>query len=846
MAGVIDVKIRTNAFEITQLPTKKFYQYDIIFRPEIPIANKRERVMHNLQVLVAPTIFHPRGVFDGTRLLYISHTLNLPGGSGGASFTVRLGSDPNAPVGSPGVFQVLISKTASDVIRPSDLQQLIAGPNQVIGAKAATAMNLLQLLIRQTSNQNHPTNNGRAFFSDGGKKVISGGIELWRGFYQSVRPTMGRMVVQIDTMMASVYESGPLINVAMHVLGARSVRDLGLNDERDPAFRKLVAHFHRRLITTVPTQAKTKTIHGLIRGPIGRYTFTKDGRATTIQDYFRDVHNIPLTYPNTFGVLISGRSAPFPVIIPAELCKIIPGQLYKKRLPPTATSDAVDFATMRPQDRLRAIAGVTNSGLQSPLVGYRNSEYVHDAGMVVDVQPISLSAKLLAPPAMKFHGNDVATPDNGSWNVVKRKFKKPRTLNTWAVVNFATGRVTQELLQRGMHELISVCRNIGMTVQNPQHVRYGDGANPEKVLDEIRHTINAPIDLIIVVLPQDADAIRTRVKHWGDVMHGIRTSCLRQDKFLRANNQYWMNVAIKLNARLGGQYASPQTFVLSELQKAPFMICGADVAHPGPGSSKPSIASLVFSHDTEASSYIAYSQVQHPRLEIIAGLKEMMKTAIYTFGSNNPPPHRIIFYRDGVSEGEMERVKAEEIIAIRNACIELWEEMRSKHKIRPDLPLPKITFICVVKRHHAVFLPDDNTVDDHKTGNCRAGLVVDQLRSPLALDFYLQSHAAIKGTSRSGHYNILLDENFNNDVGMIQRLSFELCHVYAKATRSISIPAPVYYADMVCARAKFHFTDDIEASTNASGSEEFDLDFWQRAYQPVSGRSHYDKLMYFL
>ncbi|KAK7007818.1 hypothetical protein R3P38DRAFT_3172174 [Favolaschia claudopus] len=33
----------------------------------------------------------------------------------------------------------------------------------------------------------------------------------------------------------------------------------------------------------------------------------------------------------------------------------------------------------------------------------------------------------------------------------------------------------------------------------------GDGANPEKVLDEIRHTINLAIDLIIVV---PADAIR--------------------------------------------------------------------------------------------------------------------------------------------------------------------------------------------------------------------------------------------------------------------------------------------------------------------------------------------------
>ena len=46
-------------------------------------------------------------------------------------------------------------------------------------------------------------------------------------------------------------------------------------------------------------------------------------------------------------------------------------------------------------------------------------------------------------------------------------------------------------------------------------------------------------------------------------------------------------------------------------------------------------------------------------------------------------------------------------------------------------------------------------------------------------------------TSRSAHYNVLYDEN-NFTPDSLQALSYALCHVYARATRSVSIPAPVY------------------------------------------------------
>lgn len=96
----------------------------------------------------------------------------------------------------------------------------------------------------------------------------------------------------------------------------------------------------------------------------------------------------------------------------------------------------------------------------------------------------------------------------------------------------------------------------------------------------------------------------------------------------------------------------------------------------------------------------------------------------------------------------------------------------------------------------------------------------------------------------------------NSDHCRLQELSFALCHIYAKATRSVSIPAPVYCAqllspshfvlspsadaDLACARGKFHFDPsadmDIEGSTTSGGKEGdvFQLDPWQNAFEPVN------------
>ena len=158
----------------------------------------------------------------------------------------------------------------------------------------------------------------------------------------------------------------------------------------------------------------------------------------------------------------------------------------------------------------------------------------------------------------------------------------------------------------------------------------------------------------------------------------------------------------------------------------------------------------------------------------------------------------MLFFRDGVSEGQFGHVVEAEIKAIRSACEALEKGYR-----------PKVTFIVVAKRHHVRFFPTDRREAD-RTGNCMAGTD------------YLLSHPGLQGTSRPTHYSILVDEN-KLSVDDLQALCYNLCHVYARCTRVVTIVPPVYYAHLVGRRARFHTKigasgEPIEDSASSVGN----------------------------
>lgn len=178
-------------------------------------------------------------------------------------------------------------------------------------------------------------------------------------------------------------------------------------------------------------------------------------------------------------------------------------------------------------------------------------------------------------------------------------------------------------------------------------------------------------------------------------------------------------------------------------------------------------------------------------------------------------PENIIVYRDGVSEGQYDLVLQHEVPLLRQAC---------REKYPANARQPRLSVIIVGKRHHTRFYPRD-AKDMDRSGNCKAGTVVDRgVTEEGYWDFFLQSHAAIQGTARPAHYVVVLDEIFRankaagNPANTLEKMTQALCYSYSRATKAVSICTPAYHADILCERSRRYLQDVFEGTISDTAS----------------------------
>jgi eukaryotic translation initiation factor 2C len=174
---------------------------------------------------------------------------------------------------------------------------------------------------------------------------------------------------------------------------------------------------------------------------------------------------------------------------------------------------------------------------------------------------------------------------------------------------------------------------------------------------------------------------------------------------LSARPNHLENMCLKLNVKLpGGTNVRIDPEMLPCVTEIPTIFMGADVTHPAQEIRSPSIASVVGSMDSFACQYASVARIQPIRAEIILDMGSMVVELLQKFYSmTGTKPQRIIFYRDGISEGQFSEVIRTEVTAIRKAC----------KAMGPDYH-PKITFMIVQKRHHTRFFPGQGAVTDPK------------------------------------------------------------------------------------------------------------------------------------
>jgi eukaryotic translation initiation factor 2C len=151
--------------------------------------------------------------------------------------------------------------------------------------------------------------NVRSFFTDKETKDIGGGIQLWRGYFQSVRPGIGQMLINIDISTASMYKSGRLIDVCMEFL--RKSNPSALANLPDREFLRLNRFISgARVVTRIPgdsgRQPPARVVKRLTRGSARNEEFTlREGGKSTVAQHFHKIFNRPLQFPDLFCVEVS-------------------------------------------------------------------------------------------------------------------------------------------------------------------------------------------------------------------------------------------------------------------------------------------------------------------------------------------------------------------------------------------------------------------------------------------------------------------------------------------------------------------------------------------------------------
>lgn len=321
-----------------------------------------------------------------------------------------------------------------------------------------------------------------------------------------------------------------------------------------------------------------------------------------------------------------------------------------------------------------------------------------------------------------------------------------------------------------------------------------------------------PIFILGILYTKDT-GVYNCVKQVCDVRCGIRNVNVLAEKLINSNDQYNANVGLKINLKLGGANQALRTQDLGIISEGKTMLVGIDVTHPSPGSAStaPSVAGIVASVDATLAQWPAEIRVQGARQEMVADLETLLASRLLHWRKlNRSLPENIIVYRDGVSEGQYNKVIEEELPLLQEACKKTYPADQTKKG------LPRLAIVVVGKRHNTRFYP--TTEQDSNRENPIPGTVVDRgVSEARDWDFFLQAHSALQGTARPAHYFTVWDEIFYprhpaNSTGpgaadVLQDLTHKMCYLFGRATKAVSVCPPAYYADLVCTRARCFLSD---------------------------------------
>jgi len=808
------IKLGLNSFGVSKFPTAKVHQYDV------NVGNGTEKRALIRKIWNRPEVQSKFGqaqgsvLFDGNKLAW--SIVELPFRDS-IVIDVDLDSEDTRPRRTPrdNKFKVVIKKSSTVALQTVDA--FVKGQYR-LDNDVIVGITFLDHLMRETPS-NKFLSIKRSFFEGKDSRVLSGGVEAWKGIFQSVRATQGgRLTLNVDVATSVFWSAGSVLDIVAKHLRCDSIDALVTKLEKSPTATRELRRFKKIGFTVGYRQLskdKKFTIEAFTRDGADKTMFErrlKDSERTetvSVAKYFLEQYNIRLRYPRLPLIRTKKKNEMFPM----ELARVEPGQRYPFKLDERQTADMIKFTVTRPNERRAHIMKNVAS------LDWANDPILRRYGLTIDPNMIQTMARVLPAPKVVYGQGSQKNnfqPIDGRWDLRGLKFVKPTVIKNWGIMVFARQRECDTAcLQQFVRQFCSTWVAHGGVVENPKpHIMYANTMQVDVNCNELYratgNAFNSRPQILFFILQQKSAQPYNDIKSFCDTKIGMVSQCLQSRHVQQAKPQYCSNVAMKVNAKLGGSnhWISPADTPFGKGSK-PTILIGADVSHAAPGSEKPSFASMVGSMDLPGTRFSAICNTNGQRVETIH-TANMIKFIVRLLRSyrfhTNAIPERIMYFRDGVSEGQYAQIIAEELRDLKAAC-----------KTLQDTYNPLVTVTICSKRHHHRFFPTPQDRDAaDRNGNVKAGTLVERdITHPTEYDFYLNAHSAIQGTARPVHYHVIHDEN-ELSVDDFQRLVYNTSYTYIRATCSVSIIPTVYYAHLASNRARCHEIPELTKDKTTS------------------------------
>ena len=545
------LQLLANYFRLQFEAGMQLYTYSIKISPEVKGPTKKRRLIGPLLQNDFFRRDHPTVATDHEASLITPHLLNL-GPSGSKQFQVPYYNEVVGHLSRAAVTYDIIV-TNEQLLPLYELLDYLSSenPNGQFDQKEDVIHALNAIVARVPSTDQNIISAGRnsKFFPISNLQHLGDFLRVCRGYYASVRSTVGSLLVNVHTCTSAFYPETNLLTL-MRLLHRNGI-DLA------PFLDQLQVSAHYLKVEEGPNQGQVRPVVRTIIGVGASAQDTKfpcpefdQENDVSVQDYFKKKYNIALEAARAPVVEVRGanRDTGFRVWIPPELCEVLPFQLYRRVVPPQLTNQMIEVALLNPVDTARRILheGCRIMGITENQVSLKKF------GLRVQPEMMTVEGRILSTP-QPVYGSTKKTPQNGSWNLKGVKFHKVGKPNIRWTYFTICDRPDEKQLKVGLNNFQKALKDCGMKGAS---LKPGNGY-PEKGYtkedlpedeDFVRQGITmaaaASVDLLLVILSKGDMRLYPRIKYHADVCNGVHTVCTVVDKFCTQGPTYFANLTV--------------------------------------------------------------------------------------------------------------------------------------------------------------------------------------------------------------------------------------------------------------------------------------------------------------